>query len=41
MKTKILAGLAVAAIAIQFIPYGKDHTNPPHYKRTDVGFTSH
>jgi len=29
MKTKILAGLAVAAIAIQFIPYGKDHTNPP------------
>lgn len=29
MKTKILVGLAVAAIAIQFIPYGKDHTNPP------------
>lgn len=29
MKTKILAVLAVAAIAIQFIPYGKDHTNPP------------
>ena len=29
MKTKILAGLALAAIAIQFIPYGKDHTNPP------------
>ncbi|MDD5211034.1 MAG: heme-binding domain-containing protein [Sulfuricurvum sp.] len=28
MKTKILAGLAVVAIAIQFIPYGKDHTNP-------------
>lgn len=29
MKTKILAGVALAAIAIQFIPYGKDHTNPP------------
>ncbi|MDD2357825.1 MAG: heme-binding domain-containing protein [Thiovulaceae bacterium] len=29
MKKKILAVLAVAAIAIQFIPYGKDHTNPP------------
>ncbi|MCL4431248.1 MAG: heme-binding domain-containing protein [Epsilonproteobacteria bacterium] len=29
MKTKILAGFAIAAIAIQFIPYGNDHTNPP------------
>lgn len=29
MKTKIFAGIALAAIAIQFIPYGKDHTNPP------------
>ncbi len=29
MKMKILAGVALAAIAIQFIPYGKDHTNPP------------
>jgi mono/diheme cytochrome c family protein len=29
MIGKILGGLAVAAIAIQFIPYGKDHTNPP------------
>lgn len=29
MKIKILAGVALAAIAIQFIPYGKDHTNPP------------
>jgi mono/diheme cytochrome c family protein len=29
MKMKILAAVAVTAIAIQFIPYGKDHTNPP------------
>lgn len=29
MKLKIIGTLAVAAIAIQFIPYGKDHTNPP------------
>lgn len=29
MKTKILIGLAITAVAIQFIPYGKDHTNPP------------
>ena len=28
MKLKIAGALAVAAIAIQFIPYGKDHTNP-------------
>ncbi len=26
---KILAAVAVTAVAIQFIPYGKDHTNPP------------
>lgn len=29
MKTKLLAAIAVAAVAIQFVPYGKDHTNPP------------
>lgn len=29
MKTKILAAVAIVAVAIQFIPYGKDHTNPP------------
>lgn len=29
MKMKILAAVAVTAVAIQFIPYGKDHTNPP------------
>lgn len=29
MKFKILGTLAIAAIAIQFIPYGKDHTNLP------------
>lgn len=29
MKAKIFAAAAVAAVAIQFIPYGKDHTNPP------------
>lgn len=28
MKTKIFIALAVTAVAIQFIPYGKDHTNP-------------
>lgn len=28
MKGKILAGVAFAVIAIQFIPYGKNHTNP-------------
>lgn len=29
MKGKILAGVAIAAIAIQFIPYGNQRTNPP------------
>lgn len=29
MKGKILAGIALTAVAIQFIPYGKTHTNPP------------
>lgn len=29
MKGKLLAGVALAAITIQFIPYGKQHTNPP------------
>lgn len=29
MKTKILAAVAIAAVAIQLIPYGKDHINPP------------
>ncbi|MDD5160874.1 MAG: heme-binding domain-containing protein [Sulfuricurvum sp.] len=29
MKLKILGALAVTAIVIQFIPYGKDHVNPP------------
>lgn len=27
--TKILGALAITAVAIQFVPYGKDHTNPP------------
>jgi len=26
---KLLIGLVVLGIVIQFIPYGKDHTNPP------------
>ena len=29
MKFKLLSMLVVAAIVIQFIPYGKEHTNPP------------
>lgn len=29
MKLKIVATLAVVAIGIQFLPFGKDHTNPP------------
>jgi len=29
MKFKLLGILIVAGVAIQFIPYGKDHTNPP------------
>mgnify|MGYP001053222211 CR=1 FL=1 len=29
MKFKIIAAFIVAGIAIQFIPYGKDHINPP------------
>ncbi len=29
MKTKILIAIFTTAVAIQFIPYGKDHTNPP------------
>ncbi|HEX5623143.1 MAG TPA: heme-binding domain-containing protein [Sulfuricurvum sp.] len=28
MLGKIIIGVAIAAVAIQFIPYGKDHTNP-------------
>jgi len=27
--SKIVATLLVVGVAIQFIPYGKDHTNPP------------
>ena len=27
--SKIVATLIIAGVAIQFIPYGKDHTNPP------------
>jgi len=26
---KFISAIALAALAIQFIPYGKDHTNPP------------
>jgi len=29
MKYKILGIIAFMIVAIQFIPYGKDHTNPP------------
>ena len=29
MKYKLLGVLVLAGIAIQFVPYGKDHTNPP------------
>lgn len=29
MKLKILGALALSAVAIQFIPYGKTYTNPP------------
>jgi mono/diheme cytochrome c family protein len=29
MKYKILGIVILVAIAIQFIPYGKDHSNPP------------
>lgn len=29
MKTKLFAAVLITAVAIQFIPYGKDHTNPP------------
>ena len=29
MKYKILGVLVLAVIAIQFIPYGKEHANPP------------
>jgi len=29
MKLRILIFLIVTAIAIQFIPYGKEHSNPP------------
>ncbi|WP_428024838.1 heme-binding domain-containing protein [Arcobacter sp.] len=28
-KGKIILGIVVAAVLIQFIPYGKDYTNPP------------
>lgn len=29
MKAKILSAIAIAAVVIQFIPYGKNHVNPP------------
>jgi mono/diheme cytochrome c family protein len=29
MILKAIGAVALAAVAIQFIPYGKDHTNPP------------
>ena len=29
MRFKILGILILAAVAIQFVPYGRDHTNPP------------
>jgi mono/diheme cytochrome c family protein len=29
MKFKLLGVLIIAGVAIQFVPYGKDHTNPP------------
>lgn len=29
MKYRILAIVVIVAVAIQFIPYGKDHSNPP------------
>ncbi len=29
MKYKVLGILVLAAIAIQFVPYGREHTNPP------------
>lgn len=29
MKFKLLGFLVLTGIAVQFIPYGKDHTNPP------------
>lgn len=29
MKSKIFMAVAITAVALQFIPYGKDHTNPP------------
>jgi len=29
MIGKILTGVVVAAVAIQFVPYGKNHANPP------------
>ncbi len=29
MKFKLLGLLIVVAVAIQFVPYGKDHVNPP------------
>lgn len=29
MIAKLLLGIGVTAVAIQFVPYGKNHTNPP------------
>ena len=29
MKTKIIKGIILIGIVIQFIPYGRNHTNPP------------
>ncbi|MCI0453131.1 MAG: cytochrome C, partial [Candidatus Latescibacteria bacterium] len=29
MIRKLLIAVAALAVAIQFVPYGRDHTNPP------------
>lgn len=29
LATRIVSGIAVAFAAIQFVPYGREHTNPP------------
>lgn len=35
MKTKLLLGVIIAGVLIQFIPYGREHTNPPVVNEPD------
>ncbi len=35
---RVGVGVLVALLAIQLVPYGRDHSNPPAEERAAVGF---